>query len=138
MKKIPDAKIKRIALKKASVSKSVDEQEDGDGNEGEDHKNSENKVEKPKSHVHTRPIKVIFPTSWEKRKFLASLSRLKGSPYEKLHVAHDMNQEDRDKNKELLGEAYKLNQDKEKPSNFRYKVRGPLWAQKIVKVLIKN
>ena len=138
----PDVKMKRIGLKKANASEEVDDKKDGEGEESEEHKRPNDKQEtedqpkKPK--VHSRPIKVTFPTSWEKRKFLTSLRKLKDSPYEKLHVAHDMSQEDRDRNKALLDEAYQLNQDLVKPSNFRYKVRGPPWAQKIVKVYQKN
>ena len=140
----PDVKMKRIGSKKANALKSVDDekdQEEGEKSQGDlkrpdEKEEKEEKLKKPK--LHLRPIKVIFPTSWEKRKFLTSLNKLKDSPYEELHVAHDMNQEDRDRNKALLDEAYKRSEALEKPCNFRYKVRGPPWAQKIVKVYQKN
>ena len=48
-----------------------------------------------------------------------------------------MNEEDRSANKSLLEQAYEQNQE-EKPTNFAYKVRGPPWSQRIVKVFQKN
>ena len=45
--------------------------------------------------------------------------------------------DDRDENKRLLKEAYNKNQV-EKPTTFKYKVRGPPWAQRIVKIPVKT
>ena len=84
-----------------------------------------------------RPIKVIFSNTWDKRKFWSKLYKLKDSKYNQITIKHDMNEEDRKTTKSLLTQAYKQNQE-EKPDNFLYKVRGPPWSQKIVKVFQKN
>ena len=85
----------------------------------------------------TRPIKVSFSTTWEKRRYFAKLYKLKTSRYQDIRISHDMNEEDRQMNKNLLKKAHELNES-EKPSDFKYKVRGPPWSQKIVKVFQKN
>ena len=87
---------------------------------------------------HTRPIKVVFKQNWEKRKFLSRLYRLKvDEKFKNINVSHDMNEEERVENKKLLKEAYEMNIN-ENNQNFKYKVRGPPWAMKIVKVFPKN
>ena len=87
---------------------------------------------------HKRPIKVSFQERWDKRKFLAKLYKLKqDEKFQGIRVAHDMCEDDRLENKRLLKEAYSRNQ-KEQPTDFKYKVRGPPWALKIVKVFSKN
>ena len=90
---------------------------------------------KPK---HPRPIKAEFTNNWDKRKFLSKLYKLKNlETYSNIRIAHDMSNEDREENKRLLDQAYQMNL-KEKPTTFRYKVRGPPWAMKITKVSTKN
>ena len=87
---------------------------------------------------YVRPIKVTFSKLWDKRKFLSRLSNLK--THDKLNhirIAHDMSIEDRLTNKKLLEEAYQKNQS-ESPKDYKYKVRGPPWNMKIVKVFSKN
>lgn len=84
-----------------------------------------------------RPIKVVFPNSWDKRLFLAKLRNLKGNEkFNNVRVSHDMGIEDREENRRLLKEAYDLNQANAK-SDFKYKVRGPPWAMEI-KMVKKN
>ena len=91
-----------------------------------------------KSSDHQRPLKVSFQENWNKRKFLANLYKLKlDKKFERIRVAHDMCEDDRSENKRLLKEAYNRNQ-KEKPTDFKYKVRCPPWALRIVKVSSKN
>ena len=81
-----------------------------------------------------RPMKVTFKDTWSKRKFLSSLHKLKGNDkYSNIRVSHDMCIADREENAKLLKEAHKKNTE-EKPTTFKYKVRGPPWAMKIVKV----
>ena len=85
-----------------------------------------------------KPVKVQFKSIWDKRKFLSNLYKLKlDEKMNSIRVAHDMCQVDRDENKKLLEKAYQQNIH-EKPKDFRYKVRGPPWEQKIVKVTQKN
>ena len=91
-----------------------------------------------KPNNHHRPIKVCFDQSWDKRKFLSSLWKLKtDKKFDNIRISHDMNEEDRRENKKLLKEAYQKNVE-EKNTEFKYKVRGPPWAMKIVKVFTKN
>ena len=91
-----------------------------------------------KTSKYFKPIKVSFATIWEKRKFLSLLFKLKSDENtKKIRVAHDMCLEDREENKKLLDQAYQKNIT-ENPTKFRYKVRGPPWEQKIVKVHQKN
>ena len=85
-----------------------------------------------------RPLKVTFTSTWDKRKFLARMFKTKSvEKYDNLRVAHDMSKEDREENKRLLKLAYEQNIN-EKPSDFRYKVRGPPWRMRVVKVFQKN
>lgn len=91
-----------------------------------------------KTNTKTRPIKVNFSQSWDKRKFLTKLSNLKTqAKYEGLRVAHDMSMEDRLQNKTLLRQAYERNQ-REQPNGFKYKVRGPPYNMRIEKIFAKN
>ena len=85
-----------------------------------------------------KPLKVCFEHNFDKRKFLSSLYQLdQNKKYEDIIVKHDMNYEDRMESKRLLKEAYTMNLN-EKPKKFRYKVRGPPWSMKIVKIFSKN
>ena len=87
---------------------------------------------------HARPIIISFTDSWDKRKFLSSLYKLRlNESYNKITVAHDMCEADRAENKRLLKQAYQKNLD-EKTTTFKYKVRGPPWNLKIIKVYAKN
>lgn len=91
-----------------------------------------------KKPVKSRPIKVSFAEGWDKRKFMASLSKLPQFPSLKnVRVAHDMCMEDRQKNKELLKEAYEQNQ-KDPSAGFKWKVRVPPWAMRIQRIFSKN
>ena len=87
---------------------------------------------------YNRPIKVIFTQNWDKRKFLSKMFKTKNvEKYNKLRVSHDMSEDDRQENKRLLKDAYQRNQD-EKPTKYKYKVRGPPWRMQVVKVYSKN
>ena len=90
------------------------------------------RIGKEKSEGKKRPIHVKFEREFDKRKFLSTLYKLKGSKFDHIHVSHDMNESERLVSKRLLREAYKRNQD-EAPKNFAYKVRGPPWNLRIVK-----
>ena len=83
---------------------------------------------------YSKPIRVVFSGTWEKRLFLSKLRNLRDNEkYANVRVSHDMGMEDRDENRRLLREAYKLNQENKDP-NFKFKVRGPPWAMEIKKV----
>lgn len=91
-----------------------------------------------KQEKYERPIKVIFKDNWAKRKFLSKLYKLKSDErFTDVRIAHDMSVDDRKLNKKLLDEAYLKNQQ-DKSTEYRWKVRGPPWSLKIVKVFSKN
>ena len=50
-----------------------------------------------------------------------------------VRIQHDLSPDEREITKNLLAEAYNKNQS-ENPTNFLYKVRGPLQAPRVVKV----
>ena len=85
----------------------------------------------------SRPLKICFGTAFDKRKFMASLRNLKNlepeSEFRKVNISHDLSQEQRDETKKLLKTAYDKNQEKTDQS-FLWKVRGPPWNLKLVKV----
>ena len=80
-----------------------------------------------------RPLKVSFEDTFDKRKFLASLYKLKDcDAYKKVNVTQDQSPEQREETKKLLKIAYDRNQQNETAS-FLWKVRGPPWGQRLVK-----
>ena len=87
----------------------------------------------------TRPLKVSFQNTFDKRKFLSSLYKLKNeaSKYKSINVQHDMTLDERAESKNLLKTAYELNQRKDNQETI-YKVRGPPWAMKIIKLKRKQ
>ena len=101
-------------------------------------KKSPAETDNPEENRKVRPMKVCFTDAFDKRKFLTNLSKLKDAPSElaTLRIQHDLNKDERETTKRLLTAAYEKNQN-EKPSNFLYKVRGPPYALKIVKVYQK-
>ena len=85
-----------------------------------------------------KPIKVCFEQNWEKRKFLSSLFKLKSvEKYNGIWIKHDMCSDDRAENNKLLKEAHELNA-KDNSKDYKYKVRGPPWSMRIVKIFSKN
>ena len=83
----------------------------------------------------SRPIRVIFENTWDKRLFLSKLVNLKDKKdFEKVSVDHDMGIEDKNEKKRLVNEAKEMNKTINKDSKFKFKVRGPPWAMNIVKV----
>ena len=85
-----------------------------------------------------KQLKVSFQEKKDMHKFLAKLYKLKqDEKFQGIRVAHDMCEDDRLDNKRLQREAYSRNH-KEQPTDFKYKVRGPPWALKIVRVFSKD
>ena len=85
--------------------------------------------------VKSRPMKVTFSSVFDKRRFFTTLWKLKDAPdnIKHLRIQHDLEKQEREVTKRLLKEAYNKNQA-ENPQNFLYRVRGPPYAQKIVKI----
>ena len=87
---------------------------------------------------YNRPIKVCFEQLWNKRMFLSCLHKLKNNEnFSNITISHDMSKEDRLRNKELLRQAYEMNKTNQS-NDFKFKVRGPPWEMKIVKVYQKQ
>ena len=86
-----------------------------------------------------RPLKVCFHNNFDKRKFYASLNKLKDAPsnLKALSIQYDLTSEERTIRKNLLNEANEKNQN-ENPEGFLYKVRGSPQSPKIVKIWKKS
>lgn len=82
-----------------------------------------------------RPLKVVLDSKESKNKLLRNLYKLKNAEqkFNQISVTQDYSKDDRDKIQAKVAEANKLNSE-EKPKNFRYRVRGPPWDLKIVKI----
>lgn len=103
---------------------------------GKKNSNQDDNQEKIKK---IRPMKICFTNAFDKRKFLSNLWKLKDAPSEltSLRIQHDLNKDERETTSRLLAEAYEKNKN-EKPTNFLYKVRGPPFALRIVKIFQKK
>ena len=101
--------------------------------EGEEYFRLGKKVEKK-----NRPIKVCFQDINKKRKFLSLLHKLQKAPesLKSFNIQHDLSLSERDNLNLMLKKAKEQN-DREKPEGFQYKVRGPPFAFKIVKIANK-
>lgn len=87
-----------------------------------------------------RPIKVVWSETAPKRSFMKNLVHLRKvdehSPFYGVSVTHDMSQDERDENKRLYLEA-KAKNEKEKSGKFKFLVRGPPWARRIIRVPVR-
>ncbi len=83
----------------------------------------------------TRPMKITLNNNAEKRKIMSRLFRLRDAEdkYKNISIQHDMSQEERETTKKLLAMAKEKN-EAETSQNFVYKVRGPPWDQRLVKL----
>lgn len=101
-------------------------------------KQQSNAASKDQNQKKPRLLKVCFKDSFDKRKFMSKLYKLKEAPVglNGIRVQHDLAPDDRAMTKSLLAEAYQKNQT-EKPDGFLYKVRGPPQAPRIVKIYKK-
>ena len=87
----------------------------------------------------TRPVKITFKNIDDKKKFFLSLYKLENSPesLKEISIQHDLSQSERDDLKVLVDKAKDLNKI-ETSEEFKYKVRGPPCAFRIVKVFTKS
>ncbi len=81
-----------------------------------------------------RPLLVVFADTDTKKNLFKNLSRLKEAeePFKSISVQHDMTQKERQETKRLYAEARK--KGTESGGDWTYKVRGPPWARKIVRL----
>ena len=82
-----------------------------------------------------RPIKINFDNVEAKKRFFSSLFNLKtaAEQFRKIQVQHDLSKDERDRQSELFKQARSLN-EKNRSSNFSFKVRGPPSSMKIIQV----
>ena len=85
-----------------------------------------------KSETMTRPLKICMASENLKNSIFKKLVRLRGSEYDNLAFTHDMTKMEREQRRKLVGEARE--QEKEEGGKWRYRVRGPPWEMKIVKL----
>lgn len=80
-----------------------------------------------------RPLKVTFKDHDKKRRLFRNLNKLRDGPdhLKAINGTHDLTQSQRKAEKALQEEAKEL---EKQSGEHRYRVRGPTWARKIVKV----
>lgn len=89
---------------------------------------------------HTRPMLTKLVDNNKKREILRNLHKLKDNTDERLNkvkMNHDLTIKEREQSKELQQEA-KKKREQDKSGEFTYKVRGPPWDMKILKIKIKR
>ena len=81
-----------------------------------------------------RPLLIQFANDEKKKMLFKNLKLLQNAPdkYRKMSVKNDLTEKQRKREKELREEAKKMENESSGESSF--KVRGPPWARKIVKV----
>ncbi len=81
-----------------------------------------------------RPIKVSFQTKENKGMFMRSLAELRNmeEPFRSLSINDDLTLEEREENRKLVIEAKKLTEEDD--GDFIFKVRGPPWDRRIVRL----
>lgn len=84
-----------------------------------------------------RPILLTLNNQEIKSEFFKKIKNLQtAEKYKKIRVANDLTKSEREKEKQLREEAKKKEENSSGEAHFR--VRGPPWARRIVKILIKN
>ena len=87
----------------------------------------EKDMEKP------RPLWISLRTEDIKRRVFSKLAKLQGSEHDYISFNHDMTKLERE-NKKLLTADAKKQEEADTEGKFRYRVRGPPWDLKIVKL----
>ncbi|MEW8545714.1 MAG: hypothetical protein AB2693_19505 [Candidatus Thiodiazotropha sp.] len=92
-----------------------------------------------------RPVKVTCGNPEQKREVLRKVSNLKyiedeseKSPFKKVSVTHDMTKSERQVNKSKLDEAKLKTANDSEAGKYIYKVRGPPWNRRTVRLLAKR
>ena len=82
-----------------------------------------------------RPLKVVMDSKDDRSKIMRNLTKLKDAEerYRKISITYDYCQEDREKIKTKVVEAKQL-EEGDQSKNFRYRVRGPPWDLRIIKI----
>lgn len=89
-----------------------------------------------------RPIKVICGNADQKREVLRKVSNLKHADdenaFKQVSVTHDMTRAEREENKRKLEEAKKKTLDGNDDGKYIFKVRGPPWNRRTVRLQVKQ
>ena len=100
---------------------------------------------KNKNEKKDRPIKVTCKSAEQKREVMRKVVNLKfiteGSVHErfkKVSVSHDMSKAERQVNKQKLTEAKLKTANESQEGKFIYKVRGPPWNRRTVKLRVRE
>ncbi len=83
-----------------------------------------------------RPLKVILDSKDDRNEVIKHLTKLKDAEekFRQISVTHDYCKEDREKIRTKVAEAKQL-EEVDQSKNFRYRVRGPLWDLRIIKIV---
>ena len=87
-----------------------------------------------------RPLIVKTKDQSTKRKILLNANKLQGCGDDELktiRMSHDLTQQEREHSKNLYEEA-KRRENEDASGGFKYKVRGPPWDMKIVRIKISH
>ena len=80
-----------------------------------------------------RPLWISLRTEDLKKRVFSKLAKLHGTDYDYVSFGHDMTKIEREEKQKLTADAKKL-EEADKEGKFRYRVRGPPWDMKIVKL----
>ena len=87
-----------------------------------------------KSETSSRPLMVNMQSVEAKLMLFKNIHQIKNVPkYKTVNVSNDLTKAERENEKKLWIEAKKL-QEKEESGEYIYRVRGPPWARKVVKM----
>ena len=80
-----------------------------------------------------RPLVATFPNSYLRNKLIKTAFKLKHTPYS---ISIDTTVEERNLHKKVLHERNEM-QNNDHSGEWEYKIRGPLWNPKVVKIKIR-
>lgn len=94
---------------------------------------------KKKEDGQPRPLLVSVENLDKKRAIMRNLHKLKDAdaPHNEISMSHDMTQKEREEKKKLLEEA-RTRQANDTSGKWNYRVRGPPWERKIVRLKAKD
>ena len=91
----------------------------------------------PEKSKRPRPVLTILKTAEKKQEIFKNLGKLKGSRYKNISLNDDMTQLERQQLKKMIDQAKEL-EKKEGKGRWIYRVRGPPWDRKIIKIEISK
>ena len=91
---------------------------------------------KPDDQSRPRPLKVSLSDKNDRQKIMGNLTKLKDAEpkFRNISVAYDLSLEERKKKKEKVLEAKKREEEESDGGQWTFRVRGPPWDLKIVRL----